>query len=113
MDLLNIFVDIVDWFKGGAVVGIVGIAVTMLRKRDINIKRILGFGAKVTKEIGEAFLGTSVAFNEANLAINKDNKLKERSVKDVIEAGKEAWIEWKDVIMVIKPKKNKSLPKGE
>jgi hypothetical protein len=107
MELLNIFVDIADWFKGGVVVGIFGIVVTMLRKRDINIKRILGFSAKVTKEIGEAFLGTSVAFNEANLAIRKDNKLKERSVKDVIEAGKEAWLEWKDVIMIIKPKPKK------
>ena len=107
MELLNIFTDISDWAAGGATAVVAGVIVTMIRKRDINLKRILGFSAKVTKEIGEAFLGTSVAFNEANKAIKADGKLKESSVKDVIAAGKEAIIEWKDVVMVIKPKKLK------
>jgi hypothetical protein len=105
MELLNIFADLSDWAKGGVVVVVVGTVVTIIRRKGINLKSILGKASVITKEIGEAFLASSNAFDKADDAIKEDGKLIENSVKDVIEAGKNAVIEWEDVIMTIKPKK--------
>ncbi len=111
MELLNIFEQLSNWITeivtSGIVVTAVCIVVTIFRKKGINIKLILSKASDITEEIGEAFLATSNAFDKADAAIKDNGRLKENSVKDVIAAGKHAIIEWKDVIIEIKPKKNK------
>ena len=107
MDLLNIFNQFSEWAAGGAMVVVVGVIVTIFRKKGINIKLILGRASDITEEIGEAFLATSNALDKADQAIKGNGRLIENSVKDVIAAGKIAVIEWEDVIMEIKPKKKK------
>lgn len=105
MELLNIFADFSDWVKGGSIVMVVGVIVTILRKKGVPLKFWLGRASVITKEIGEAFLSTSDVLSKADSAIKDDGKLIENSVKDVIEAGKQAKLEWHDVILEIKPKK--------
>jgi hypothetical protein len=107
MELLNIFTEISDWAKGGSVVAIVGVVVTILRKKGIPLKFWLKRGSVITKEVGEFFMAVSNTFDTADKAIKSDNKLIENNVKDVIAAGKQARLEFKDVIMTIKPKKKK------
>jgi hypothetical protein len=104
METLFLGINISEWAIGGVAIAIAGFIVTLLRKKGFNTKAFLGRSARITKEIGEALLETSDVLLVASKAINDDNKLIENSVKDVIEAGKEAVLEWKDVIMVIKPK---------
>lgn len=113
MELLNIFNQFSEWAAGGATVVVVGIIVTIFRKKGINIKLILSRASDITEEIGEAFLATSNALDKADQAIKGNGRLIENSVKDVVAAGKKAIIEWEDVIMEIKPKKKKSLPQGK
>src|SRR5690554_4239342 len=98
MELL--FLNISEWAMGGVAVAVAGLIVSFFRRKGINIKRILGRAAVITEEIGEAFLATSDALEQADSAIKDDGKLIEKSVKDVIAAGKEAVLEWKDVVMV-------------
>jgi hypothetical protein len=105
MEILFFGLDVSGWAQGGALVVIAGAIIAFARKRKINLKAIFSRAAVITKEIGEAFLATSNAFDKADNAIKEDNKLIENSVKDVIEAGKEAVLEWTDVIVTIKPKK--------
>lgn len=103
MELL--FLNISEWAMGGVAGAVAGVIVTFFRKKGVNLKAIFSKASKITKEIGEAFLETSDVFAEADKAIKDDGKLVENSVKDVIAAGKEAVLEWKDVIVVVKPKK--------
>jgi len=105
MELLFLGLDVSGWLTGAGAIVIAGIIVTILRKKGINIKKYLGFASVITKELGEAFLETSDVFAAADKAIKKDGHLKENSVKDVINEGKEAIIEWKDVVMIVKRKK--------
>lgn len=105
METLFLGINISEWAMGGVFIAIAGFLVTFFRKKGINLKRIFQKASVITKEIGEAFLETSDVFAKADKAIKDDGKLIENSVKDVIAEGKEALIEWKDVIMVIKPKK--------
>jgi hypothetical protein len=105
METLFLGINIAEWFTGGLITVVAGFVLMFLRKRGFNAKAFFGRAARITEEIGEAFLATSDAFDKADNAIKDNNKLKENSVKDVIAAGKEAVIEWKDVVMVIKPKK--------
>ena len=99
--------DISGWFAGTGLIGVVGIIVTILRKRGY-IKSVKFWSKKlsrITQEIGEAFLETSDVFEKIDEAIKDNGRLKENSVKDIIKEGKEAILEWKDVLIVIKPKK--------
>lgn len=105
MEILFFGLDISGWAQGGALVVLAGVIVTFARKKGINLKAIFSRASVITKEIGEAFLATSNVFETADKAIKDDNKLIENSVKDVIQAGKEAVLEWTDVIVTIKPKK--------
>ena len=105
MELLFLGLDVSGWLTGAGAVVIVGIIVTILRKKGINIKKYLGLASVITKELGEAFLETSDVFAAADNAIKEDGRLKENSVKDILKEGKEAIIEWKDVILIIKPKR--------
>jgi hypothetical protein len=109
MELLFLGFDITGWLTGAGAIFLAGIIVTVLRKKGIvmKAKKFFNVMGKVTEEIGEAFIETSDVFKEADKAIDKDGRLKEKSVKDVIREGKEAIIEWNDVLMVVKPKKKK------
>jgi uncharacterized protein YdcH (DUF465 family) len=62
----------------------------------------------ITKEIGEAFEETSDVFGKINELINSDEKIKQNSIAELIQEAKEARVEWKDVIVVITPKKSKA-----
>ena len=105
MELLFLGLDVSGWLIEAGAVVIAGIIVTILRKRGINIKKYLGLASVITKELGEAFLETSDVFAAADNAIKEDGHLKENSVKDILKEGKEVIIEWKDVILIIKPKR--------
>jgi len=99
--------DISGWIAGTGAVAMAGMLVTFLRKKGY-IKGVKLFSRKlshITKEIGEAFLDTSDVLDKVDIAIKEDGTLKENCVKDIITAGKEALIEWEDVVLVIKPKK--------
>ena len=105
METLFLNFNFSEWATGGAIVVVAGIVVAYFRRKGFNLKRFFSRAAQITEEIGEAFLATSNALAKADKAIKDDNTLIENNVKDVIAAGKEAVIEWKDVIMIIKPKK--------
>jgi len=109
MELLNIFEQFSVWAKGGATVVLFGLIVTFIRKKDKMplLRKILGKGERITHKLGEALIETSDVFGAMNSAIKENNHLKENSIKDVIAEGKEAIMEWKDVIVEIKPKKKK------
>ncbi len=101
------------FLEGNAIEAIVGVVLSLLSIGFVlKAKAIFGKGAKVTKEIGEFFLATSGVFEAADNAIKEDGSLKENSIKEIIAAGKKAKLEWQDVIIEIKPKKNKALAKG-
>lgn len=108
MELLNIITDLItnvsERAQGGALIAVVGIIVTIIRKRKIPLKYWLGRGTVITRQTGEAFLSISNVFAKADAALKADGKLNENSVKEVIEAGKQAKIECNDVILEIKPK---------
>ena len=74
-----------------------------------NLKKYLFKGSQITKQLGEAFLATSDVLLKADQAIFEDGGLKENSIKEIIEKGKEAYLEWEDVVIEIKPKKKKSI----
>lgn len=107
MELLIFGFDISGWIEGGGVVLLAGLIVMILRKKGLifKVKSFFGLMHRVTEEIGEAFIASSDVFGAADKAIKEDGTLKENSVKDVIAAGKEAVIEWKDVVLIVKPKK--------
>jgi len=106
MELLFLNLNITEWLTGAGAVVIAGIIVTILRKKGLilKIKSIFSFVSSITEEIGQGFMETSDVFKEMDNAISKDGKLKEGSVKDVIREGKEAIIEWQDVVMIVRPK---------
>ena len=111
MELIILFklfgFDVSAWLAGSGMVVIAGMIVTFLRKKGL-ISAVKLFSKKmgiITQQIGEAFLESSDVFFEMDRAIKDDGTLIENSVKDVVKAGKEAVIEWEDVILMIKPKK--------
>ena len=102
--ILNL--NLSEWITGSGGLLIIGLIIGFLRKKGVNYKTFMRKAATISKEVGEAFLETSTVFSEAaDLKIKNDENLDENSVKEVIAAGKKAVIEWKDVVMVIKPKK--------
>lgn len=105
--ILFLGINIGGWLTGAGAIVVAGVIVTFLRKKGIigNVKIFSKTMAKVTEQLGEAFLETSDVFAAADKAINDDGKLIESNVKDVIREGKEAVLEWKDVVMIVKPKK--------
>lgn len=97
--------DIGGWLASSGAIVLSGMVVTILRKKGY-IKGVKLFSrkiAQVTQEIGEAFLETSDVFEKIDEAIKENGRLKENCVRDVISEGKEAMVEWKDVIVIIKP----------
>ena len=106
MELLFLNLNITEWLTGAGAVVVAGIIVTILRKKGLilKVKSIFGFISTITEELGQAFLETSDVFGAMDSAIKKDGRLRENSVKDIIKEGKEAVIEWKDVVMIVRPK---------
>lgn len=108
MILLNFLgMDLSAWFTGAGAIGIIGIIVTILRKRGYitNVKFWTKKLAVITQELGEAFLETADVFEAMDNAVKENGNLQENKVKEILEQGKEAKMEWKDVIVIFKPKK--------
>jgi len=108
LDFLGIDLSgISNWVSGTGITVIVGIVVAFLRRKGYmrSVQFWVKFGVSITKEIGEAFLSTSDVYKAMDNAIKEDGRLKENCVKDIIAQGKEAFVEWNDVIVIIKPKK--------
>jgi len=99
--------DISGWLAGTGLIGVIGIIVTVLRKRGyiMSIKFWSKRLSTITHKVGEAFIETSDVFAKINEMIKDNGHLKENCVNDLIAEGKEAIAEWKDVIITIKPKK--------
>ncbi|MGM0377847.1 MAG: hypothetical protein ACQEQ0_13835 [Bacteroidota bacterium] len=107
MEILLFGLDIGGWLEGTGIALVLGVIVTVLRKKGYihKIKKFFGFMEKITKKTGYALLESSDAFGAMSSMISKDGKLKENSIDDVLREGKEAIMEWRDVIVVMKPKK--------
>lgn len=99
--------DVSAWLAGTGATVLIGMLVTFLRKKGwiMFINKAAIIGAKISRELAEALEDTSDTFEAVDKAIDENGKLVEKNVKEVLAKGKEAYIEWKDVIMVIKPKK--------
>lgn len=99
--------DVSAWLSGTGMVVVAGMIVTFLRKKGwiMFVNKAAIIGAKVSRSLAEALDDTADTFEAVDRAIDEDGKLIERNVKEVIDQGKEALIEWQDVIMIIKPKK--------
>lgn len=99
--------DVSAWMASSGVVVLAGMFVTFLRKKGwiMFVNQAAVIGAKVSRSLAEALDDTADTFEAVDRAIDEDGKLVEKNVKEVITQGKEAIVEWKDVIMVIKPKK--------
>ena len=69
------------------------------------VKSIAAKGTVITKEVGELFADSSKFFGVLDQSINDDGTIKQNSVQELINAGKEVIAEGKDVIVSIKPKK--------
>lgn len=100
------FHKIGDWLKDtGLTVGITLVSMLLAKNgRGLWIKKFAHKGAEITKEIGEAFLGTSDALTTMDNAIRDDGTIVQNSVAEVIASGKPVLAEWNDVIISIKPK---------
>ena len=99
--------DVSAWLAGSGMVVVAGMLVTFLRKRGwiMFVNQAAVVGAKVSRKLADALDDTADTFEAVDKAIDEDGKLVEKNVKEVIAQGKEAYLEWKDVIMIIKPKK--------
>lgn len=99
--------DITGWLAGTGSIGVVGIIVTILRKRGYIMS--VKFWSKrlevITHNLGKALLETSDVFGEMNKAVKENGRLRANSVEQLIAEGEEAILAWKDVIITIKPKK--------
>nr|WP_319265334.1 hypothetical protein [uncultured Draconibacterium sp.] len=98
--------DVSAWFTGGGIIVVAGMVVTFLRKKGwiMFVNQAAVVGAKISRKLADALDETADTFEAVDRAIDENGKLIERNVKEVIAQGKEAWIEWEDVIMVLKPK---------
>lgn len=99
--------DVSAWLAGSGIVVLAGMLVTFLRKKGwiMFVNKAAVIGAKVSRSLAEALDDTADTFEAVDAAIDADGKLVEKNVKEIITQGKEAIVEWKDVIMIIKPKK--------
>ena len=104
--------DVSGWLASGGIIVLAGMIVTFLRKKGwiMFVNQAAVIGAKVSRALSEALDDTADTFEAVDKAIDENGKLVEKNVKDVIAKGKQAIIEWEDVVMVIKPKKK--LPPG-
>lgn len=107
MEIAFLGLNVSEWAAGGTAVVVAGVIVAYLRKKGMIwvTKRFAQKATVVLKQIGEACFETADVFGEMDKAIKEDGHLIENSVKDIIREGKEAIVEWKDVIISIKPKK--------
>jgi hypothetical protein len=111
MELLNIFTQIGEWLKTQANAAIVAIVLSfisgLLVKKGWSVM-IDNFSKKATvvcKELGETLFATSSFFDKVDKSIHDDGTIDQNSLKEALAAGKEVYIEGKDVIASFKPKK--------
>ena len=96
-----------NWF-GSGITGLVVVFVGgILAKHGWTqiVKSIAAKGTVITKEIGELFTDSSKFLSVLDQSIADDGTIKQNSVQELINAGKEVIAEGKDVIISIKPKK--------
>ena len=104
-DLLSLLIEHGDWIAT-LIFGLLGGHFIK------NFKKYMKKGGTFTKQLGEAFLATSDVFEKIDQSIKEDGSFKENSIAEIIAEGKEAFIEWEDVVLHIKPKKKKSITLG-
>ncbi len=99
--------DVSAWLASSGIIVLAGMLVTFLRKRGwiMFVNQAAVIGAKISRSLAEALDDTADTFEAVDRAIDEDGKLVEKNVKEVLAEGKEAYLEWKDAIMIIKPKK--------
>ena len=106
-DASGLLSKIGNWF-GSGITGLVVVFVGgILAKHGWTqmLKSIAAKGSVITKEVGELFSDSSNFFSVLDQSINDDGTIKQNSVQELINAGKEVIAEGKDVIVSIKPKK--------
>ena len=85
---------------------IAGMAMAFAAKKGwtLFIKKVASKGALITKELGELMSDSSVLLSLVDKSIKDDGSIDQNSVKEVLAAGKEVYVELKDVAISIKPK---------
>lgn len=86
------------------ILSVLGIIFLFLPSIPAIISKIADKGKTISLELGEAFLQTSKTFESVDNAIKNDNKIDANELNDIIAQGKKAVIDFKDVIISIKPK---------
>lgn len=124
MELLSIFTKIGDWLSGQANAVLVGLALSFIsglfvkKGWSVMLDKFSKRAKVITKELGETFLAGSNFFDKVDQSINDDGTIIQNSLKEAIAAGKEVYIEGKDVMASFKPKPinqvvAKQLPEGK
>jgi len=108
METLSIFTDASDWLKGMGIVAIISSIWFFIKKYDlaIMIDKLSKKGTVFFKETGEVFMSLSQFSNEVDKSIKDNGNLVENNIDEAIAAGKKVIAETKDVVLIIKPKKN-------
>ena len=110
MELLNIFTKIGDWLSEQANAVIVGLALSFIsglfvkKGWSVMLDKFSQKAKVITKELGETFMAGSVFFEKVDQSIHDDGSIDQNSLKEALAAGKEVYIEGKDVIASFKPK---------
>ena len=118
MVLIDIFDSISEWasanLTGAIIATVVSFLGGFLAKHGVTktLDSISKRGKVITKKIGmglieggETFLAGSHFFEKVDEMIKDDYTIDQNSMKEAIKAGKEVYIEGKDVIAIFKPKK--------
>jgi len=100
------FAKAYSWLLDQGTGFLAGIVFTFAAKKGwtIIIKRVASRGALITKELGELMNDSSVLLSAVDKSIKEDGSIDQNSVKEVLAAGKEVYVELKDVVVSIKPK---------
>lgn len=100
------FSKIGDWLisQGQGFLGGLVFAYAAKQGWTLIIKKVASKGALITKELGELMSDSSVLLSAVDKSIKDDGSIDQNSVKEVLAAGKEVYVELKDVAISIKPK---------
>jgi len=100
------FKNIWDKLNSEALYGIIGLIGGFFAKKGwiTTIKKWLGYGVTVTQSLSHLLDKTSNGLSVLNNAIQDNGKLKENSLREIMEAKKEFTVELNDALITIKPK---------
>lgn len=100
------FAKIKDWVTGNLLEMAVVMISTLMGKWGVTkvIKSIAHRGSIVLKELGELSTDTAILLEKIDNAINDDNTIKQNSIKEVLDAGRDVVAELNDVKIIFKPK---------